>query len=98
MIIQTGQRTDIPAFYSEWFLNRIREGFVLVRNPYNEHQVTRYRLDKACSLLREGTNVTEAALSCGFHGSSYFAEVFKRTWHITPREYQRNFHHQTAQE
>ena len=35
MIIQTGMRTDIPAFYSEWLLNRIKEGFVLVRNPYN---------------------------------------------------------------
>lgn len=44
MIIQTGMRTDIPAFYSKWFLNRIKEGYVLVRNPYNERQVTRYRL------------------------------------------------------
>ena len=37
-------RTDIPAFYSEWFINRIKEGFVLVRNPYNPVQVTRYSL------------------------------------------------------
>lgn len=44
MIIQTGMRTDIPAFYSEWFLNRIREGYVLVRNPYNPGQVTKYSL------------------------------------------------------
>ncbi len=44
MIINTGQRTDIPAFYSEWFCNRLREGFVLVRNPYNLKSVTRYRL------------------------------------------------------
>lgn len=44
MIIQTGMRTDIPAFYSEWLLNRIREGYVLVRNPYNQDQVTRYSL------------------------------------------------------
>lgn len=44
MIIQTGMRTDIPAFYSEWLCNRIKEGYVLVRNPYNENQVTRYRL------------------------------------------------------
>lgn len=44
MIIQTGMRTDIPAFYSEWFLNRLKEGFVLVRNPYNQSQVTRYSL------------------------------------------------------
>ena len=46
MIINTGQRTDIPAFYPEWFANRLREGFVMVRNPYNPLQVSRYRLDR----------------------------------------------------
>ncbi|MBR0087921.1 MAG: DUF1848 domain-containing protein [Lachnospiraceae bacterium] len=45
MIINTGQRTDIPAFYAEWFANRLKEGFVCVRNPYNPVQVSRYRLD-----------------------------------------------------
>ena len=34
MIINTGSRTDIPAYFSEWFYNRIREGYVLARNPY----------------------------------------------------------------
>ena len=45
MIINTGQRTDIPAFYADWFANRLREGFVCVRNPYYPDQVSRYRLD-----------------------------------------------------
>ena len=45
MILQTGNRTDIPAFYSEWFANRLREGYVLVRNPFNPESVTRYVLD-----------------------------------------------------
>lgn len=44
MIIQTGMRTDIPAFYSEWFYNRIKEGYVMVRNPYNTTSVTKYSL------------------------------------------------------
>lgn len=44
MIIQTGLRTDIPAFYSEWLMNRLDAGFVCVRNPYNPHSVTRYSL------------------------------------------------------
>ena len=44
MIINTGQRTDIPAFYSEWFANRLKAGEVLVRSPYNPGLVTRYRL------------------------------------------------------
>jgi Domain of unknown function (DUF1848). len=39
MIISCSRRTDIPAFYSDWFFNRIREGFVLVRNPMNSKQV-----------------------------------------------------------
>ena len=45
MILNTGQRTDIPAFYSRWFANRLREGFVMVRNPFNPVSVTRYKLD-----------------------------------------------------
>lgn len=44
MILNTGSRTDIPAYYSDWFYNRIKEGYVLARNPYNPSQVTRYRL------------------------------------------------------
>ncbi len=40
MIISASRRTDIPAFYSEWFMNRVREGFLLVQNPFNAHQVT----------------------------------------------------------
>lgn len=44
MIINTGCRTDIPAFYSKWLMNRIREGYVLVRNPYNPSNVTKYSL------------------------------------------------------
>ena len=47
MIINTGQRTDIPAFYAEWFANRLREGFVCVRNPFHYQQVSRYQLDPA---------------------------------------------------
>jgi hypothetical protein len=45
MIINTGQRTDIPAFYPKWLANRIKEGFVCVRNPYNPMQVSRYMIN-----------------------------------------------------
>lgn len=44
MIVSASRRTDIPARYGEWFFNRIREGFVLVRNPYNFRQVSRIAL------------------------------------------------------
>ena len=45
MILNTGSRTDIPAFYSEWFLNRIRAGFVMARNPFYPEIVTRFSID-----------------------------------------------------
>lgn len=45
MIISTGMRTDIPAFYAKWFDNRLRDGFVCVRNPYYKNQVTKYILN-----------------------------------------------------
>lgn len=45
MILNTGNRTDIPAFFSDWFFNRIQEGYVCVRNPYFPNQVTKYHLD-----------------------------------------------------
>jgi len=47
MIISASRRTDIPAFYSDWFMNRIKEGFVLVRNPFNAKQISRISLDPA---------------------------------------------------
>lgn len=47
MIINTGSRTDIPAFFSDWLLRRIKEGYVCMRNPYFPSQVTRYLLDSS---------------------------------------------------
>ena len=44
MILSVSRRTDIPCFYSDWFYNRIREGFVYVRNPMNTHQISRVSL------------------------------------------------------
>ena len=40
MIISVSRRTDIPAFYSKWFMNRIRAGYCTVVNPYNHNQVS----------------------------------------------------------
>lgn len=44
MIISASRRTDIPAFYTPWLLNRFREGRVLVRNPFNRRQVAEISL------------------------------------------------------
>ena len=44
MILSVSRRTDIPNYYSDWFYNRIREGYVYVRNPMNPHQISRIAL------------------------------------------------------
>jgi len=42
VIVSASCRTDIPAFYSEWFFERLRAGFCMVRNPYSGKP---YRVD-----------------------------------------------------
>lgn len=44
MIISVSRRTDIPCFYMDWLMNRIRCGFADVRNPMNPHQVSRVKI------------------------------------------------------
>lgn len=34
-IISASRRTDIPAFYMPWFMNRLREGYVAYPNPFS---------------------------------------------------------------
>lgn len=45
MIISVSRRSDIPAFYGKWFVNRLNAGFVLVRNPLNANSVSKIFLD-----------------------------------------------------
>lgn len=44
MILSASRRTDIPAYYSEWFFNRLKAGHVLVRNPMNPHRISKISL------------------------------------------------------
>ena len=83
MVINTGMRTDIPAYFSEWFINRIREGYVLTRNPYNPLQVTRYRLDPSVvDILAFSTKNPEPILK-------YMDEIaaFRTYWFVTMNPY-----------
>ena len=47
MIISASRRTDIPAFYTDWFLRRIEEQYCIVANPFNPRQVARVSLAPA---------------------------------------------------
>ncbi len=37
-VISASRATDIPAFHTEWFMNRLRAGYCLWKNPFNAHQ------------------------------------------------------------
>lgn len=83
MIITAGMRTDIPAFYSKWFLNRIREGFVLVRNPYRPEAVTRYELNP---------DVVDALVFCTKNPTPMLPhlrelQAYRQFWYVTLTPY-----------
>lgn len=46
MIISASRRTDIPAFFADWFINRIKAGFCVVPNPFNVKQLAKVSLLK----------------------------------------------------
>ncbi len=83
MILNTGSRTDIPAFYSDWFYNRIREGYVLSRNPYYPTQIAKYLL---CP------EVIDVMVFCTKNPSPMFARfselsAFEMFWFVTITPY-----------
>lgn len=51
MIVSASSRTDIPAFYSEWFMNRLRAGFFDVRNPFYPKKVSRIYLENVDAFM-----------------------------------------------
>lgn len=86
MILNTGNRTDIPAFFSQWFYNRIREGFALVRNPYYPEQVIRYRLTP---------EVVDCLAFCTKNPEPMLTELeqiraFKQFWFVTITPYEKD--------
>lgn len=44
MIISASRRTDIPAFYFDWFCQRLKAGYADVVNPFNRKQISRISL------------------------------------------------------
>ncbi len=83
MIINTGSRTDIPAYFSQWFMNRIREGYVLARNPYNPVQISRYELNP---------NVVDVLSFCSKNPAPMLKDLdelkdYRQFWHVTITPY-----------
>ncbi|MBO7209846.1 MAG: DUF1848 family protein, partial [Methanobrevibacter sp.] len=85
MILNTGLRTDIPGFFSEWFYNRIDEGFVYVRNPYAKNNIYSYKLDP---------ELIDCIIFCTKNprpmiGNLDKIDEFNQYWHITITPYEK---------
>lgn len=85
MILFVSGRCDIPAFYSEWFYNRLNAGFVDVRNPYDPHQISRIPLT---------SNNVDAILFCSKNPMPMMNRLqeipFPYLFHITITPYHRD--------
>ena len=46
MILSVSGRCDIPAFYPEWFINRLKVGYVDIENPFNKELISRVILNE----------------------------------------------------
>lgn len=71
-----------PKYFCRYF------SAITGQTPMN--YVNSYRIEQASLLLdSDSITVTEAALSCGFHDTSYFIKTFKKYRGITPKQYQK---------
>ena len=96
MIISASRRTDLPAFYSEWFMNRVRAGFVDVRNPFNRKQVSRISLQpKAVDCVVFWTKNAAPLLPYLSELEQYFPFYFQFTLNAYGRDIEPNLPERT---
>lgn len=79
MIISASRRTDIPAFYSEWLMNRLKEGYLLVPHPRNPKYLSRIELpptkvDCIVFWTKNPSPMLEALTSLTGMGYSYYMQ------------------------
>ncbi|EKV57663.1 hypothetical protein A966_03685 [Brachyspira hampsonii 30446] len=46
MIISASRRTDIPSLHTKWFINRLKEGYIITQNPINKNNFYKITLNK----------------------------------------------------
>ena len=80
MIVCASRRTDIPAFHSEWLMNRLRAGYALVRNPMERNVVyrvdlTRSNVDCLFFLTKDPRNLEPHLKEIGSMGHMYVFNI-----------------------
>lgn len=44
MILRVARRTDIPSYYAKWFVESLKQKYLLIKNPFNIHNISRIKL------------------------------------------------------
>jgi len=97
LIISASRRTDIPAFYADWFMNRVREGYFYRVNPFNSRQVTGFSLkpgdvDAICFWTKNPRPLMQHLDELDLRGLNYYFQFtlnpYDRTFepHMPPLE------------
>lgn len=78
---------DVAA-YVGMGVNRLNDLFKAEIGETVGHFLTKVRMEKAKQLLQDGMRVKELSSQIGYYSSSYFSKVFKKTYLLSPKEYQ----------
>ena len=83
MILNVSGRTDIVAFYTEWFMNRLKDGYIDVRNPFNQNSISRIMMDDVDLIFFCTKNPTPIV--------KYIKDINKKIYfHVTLTPYKRD--------
>ncbi len=86
-IISASRRTDIPAFYSEWFMERIRSGYVRIASPFSKKtSIVDLNPDKVIAIVFWTKDATPLVKHLRELKSSGYAMYFLYTVNNYPKE------------
>ena len=79
MIINASGRTDVVAYYMDWFVNRWNEGYFDVRNPFNPKLVSRIYvsdIDMIVFCTKNPLPLLDTSIFCTYSATSYYHWIF----------------------
>lgn len=79
MIINASGRTDIVAYYMDWFVNRWNEGYFDVRNPFNPKLVSRIFVSDVDMIVFVQKSIAivrcDSFISCAHSTTSHYHRI-----------------------
>lgn len=90
MILNAADRTDIPAFFSDWFFNRLHAGYVDVKNPYAENTYWRYVINPQLVDAIGFCSKNPKPMLNNINEMNYLMNTYKTFWYMSITPYGRD--------